>query len=183
MTNRKITSTQALLLSAITICALGLTACGSANKSSNAVPTPQGTIALDVVKVGMPESTFKDAMLTFVPDRSPMATTGGRSQYLSRTKDANGGQYVIGCLGGQCRTIMVNHESQAIAKDAAMKTLQGLFPADASPQPNVDESGLKSASPVINVTFGDTYKGQLICTDKSGSRVNLITALVEAPAQ
>lgn len=176
-------NTQALLLSAVTLCALGLTACGTANKSTTAVPTPQGTIALDVVKVGMPESTFKDAILTFVPDTSPNATMGGRSQYLSRTKDASGGQYVVQCVGGQCKTIMVNHMNQAIGKDAALKTLQSLFPSDATPTPKEDDSQLKSATPIIAVTFGDNYKGQLICADKAGSQVKLIVATNEQAAQ
>lgn len=177
MVNRKFSRNWAsLALAATAFVSLTLTGCGSANNNAAVVPTPQGTISLDLVKVGMPESTFKDAILTFVPDPDPRASVGGKTQYLSRTKDANGGQYVVQCFGGTCRQVLVYYMDRPVSRETAMTVLKTLFPADAPQSLQVDEKGLKESTPVAKVTLSDSYKGELICADKEGNQVKIVQA-------
>ncbi|MBX9877930.1 MAG: hypothetical protein K2Y22_05680 [Candidatus Obscuribacterales bacterium] len=157
-------------------CATMTTACSS-NKETAAVPTPQGTIALDAVRVGMPETTFKDAILTFVQD--PNGSVAGKVQYLSRGRDANGGQYMVQCKDGRCFGLLVYQQEQPLSKEQALATLEKLFPTDKPTQSKVDDQQVKAGNvgtPTETIFFGDDYKGELIYTDKSASKVKIIAA-------
>jgi len=171
--------TLSLVALAAIACATMNTACSS-SKDAAAVPTPQGTIPLESVRVGMPESTFKDAILTFVQD--PNGNILGKVQYLSRGRDANGGQYLVQCKDGRCFGLLVLHKDQPISKDQALATMDKLFPSDKPAQSKVDDQQLKAGSsdtPTVTYFFGDSYKGELIYADKAGSKVKYVTAWFE----
>src|SRR4030095_859816 len=105
MVNRKPDRTlTGILLAQAAVLSLALTGCGSGN-SGTPNAAPQGTLPLDSVKVGMPETAFQEAILTFVPD--PKGSVGRKVQYLSRSFDATGGQYVIQCRDGRCFGVQV----------------------------------------------------------------------------
>lgn len=168
-----------LIALAAIACATMNTACSS-SKDTAAVPTPQGTIPLESVRVGMPETTFKDAILTFVPD--PNGNILGKVQYLSRGRDANGGQYLAHCKDGRCFGLLVLHKEQPISKEQALSTMEKLFPTDKPAQSKVDDQQLKAGNvetPTETFYFGDNYKGELIYTDKSGSKVKYVCAWIE----
>lgn len=168
-----------LIALAAVACATMNTACSS-GKDAAAVPTPQGTIPLEAVRVGMPETTFKDAILTFVQD--PNGSLAGKVQYLSRGRDANGGQYMVQCKDGRCFGLLVYHQEQPVSKEQALSTLEKLFPTDKPAQSKVDDQQIKTgsvATPTETYFFGDDYKGELIYTDKSASKVKIIAAWMQ----
>lgn len=169
-------SLSLIALAAIS-CATMTTACSS-SKDTAAVPTPQGTIPLEAVRVGMPETTFKDAILTFVQD--PNGSLMGKVQYLSRGRDANGGQYIVQCKDGRCFGLLVMHNDQPIAKEQALATMEKLFPTDKPAQSKVDDKQIGSVeTPTETYFFGDDYKGELIYNDKAGSKVKIVAAWMQ----
>ncbi|MBI4534075.1 MAG: hypothetical protein HY711_09015 [Candidatus Melainabacteria bacterium] len=154
--------------------ALGMTGCTTEPSTTTNV-TPQGTVSLDALKVGMPENTFKDSILTFVPD--PKGALAGKVQYLSRTNNANGGQVIAQCMDGKCFQLQVYHLSSPISKDTAIKSMRSLLPSDAPNQSKVDDSELKKgkAGKLTEVySFGDSYLGELTYTDPAGAQVTIV---------
>ncbi len=166
---------------ATTVAILSIVSLSSCSKSTSNTTnvTPQGTVQLDSIKVGMPEATFKDATITFIVDPKANATTGGRTQYLSRSYDKKNGQYVAQCKGGKCFVLQTLYLTNPIPKEDALEVLKGLLPGDAPPQSKVDDSQMKSdkfKSPGEIYEYGDKYTGILQFTDKKGDKVTTVSA-------
>lgn len=168
---------NALAVSVALLSVVSLSSCGK-NASNTTNVTPQGTVQLETIKVGMPESTFKDATITFVVDPKPAATAAGRTQYLSRTYDKKGGQFVAQCKAGKCFVLQTLYLTNPIPKEDAIEIMKALLPADAPPQSKVDDSHMKAEkkNPEEIYEFGDKYTGILQYTDKSASKVNIVSA-------
>jgi len=170
--DRKITG---FLLAQAAVLALALSGCGSGSSGPPSA-TPQGTLPLDSVKVGMPETVFQEAILTFVPD--PKGSVGKKVQYLSRSFDAKGGQYVIQCRDGKCFGVQIYHVNNSPTRQMAFDSMKQLFPADLPAQSKVEEKTDPGnpACPVEVIYFGDNYKGELTYSDKSKKTVFIISA-------
>lgn len=169
---------NALAASVAMLSIVSLSSCSKSGSNTTNV-TPQGTVQLDTIKVGMPEATFKDATITFVVDPKPAATASGRTQYLSRTYDKKGGQYVAQCKGDKCFVLQTLYMTTPIPKEDALEVLKTLLPADAPPQSKVDDSQMKSdkfKAPGEIYEFGDKYTGILNYTNKTDSKVNMVSA-------
>ncbi|MBS1954436.1 MAG: hypothetical protein JST89_09620 [Cyanobacteria bacterium SZAS-4] len=169
---------NALAASVALLSIVNLSSCSKSGSNTTNV-TPQGTVQLDTIKVGMPEATFKDATITFVVDPKPAASNGGRTQYLSRTYDKKGGQYVAQCKGDKCFVLQTLYMTNPIPKEDALEILKTLLPADAPQQTKVDDSQMKSdkvKTPGEIYEFGDKYTGILNYTDKTGTKVNTVSA-------
>lgn len=175
---------NALAASVAILSIVSLSSCGKSTSNTTNV-TPQGTVQLDTIKVGMPEATFKDATITFVVDPKSAATVGGRTQYLSRTYDKKGGQYVAQCKDGKCFALQTLYITTPIPKEDALEALKNLLPGDAPPQSKVDDSQMKSnkvKSPGEIYEYGDKYTGILQYTDaKDGAKVSTVT-VYDVPA-
>lgn len=157
--------------------ALSLTACGTSGVPEASVRG--GAVPLTAVHIGTPDHIFQQAIGTFGQD--PNGSMGGKTQYLSRMPDENGGQYVVQTKNDRCFEISVLHAAKPISKEVAIKTLRALLPADA-PEAKVDDSQLSNAAaPTELFAFGDKFKGQLLYTDKSGKEVKIISASQTAP--
>lgn len=173
------TTASSLLLSAAMLLATGLTGCAPGGEVAPTA-TKQGTVNVDALKVGMPETTIKEAILTFVPDQK--GSIAGKTQYLSRTQNANGGQVIAQCRGDQVFGLQVYHLDKPVSKEVAIESMKSLFPAETPPQSKVDDKSLKEGkdvNPVEVYWFGDDYRGELIYTDKTGSQVKIISAWYE----
>jgi len=166
-----------ILLAHAAVLTLSLTGCGSGNSGAPSA-TPQGTVPLDSVKVGMPETVFQDAILTFVPD--PKGSLGRKVQYLSRSFDAKGGQYVVQCRNGKCFGVQIYHVNNSPTRQVAFDSLKQLFPADLPAQSKVEEMVDPSnpTCPVEVIYFGDNYKGELTYSDKNKKTVYIISAWI-----
>jgi hypothetical protein len=164
-------------LGLIVAAAIGLAGCSS-TPNRQVMVTPQGTVALDVLKVGMPEGIFKGAIMTFVPD--PKGTFGGKTQYLSRNKDANGGQYVAQCLNGMCEGLEVNLSGTPVTKEAALATLKQLLPADCPTASQIELDKSPGTEYIEVYHFGPQYLGRLFYTDKSKAQVRYVSAWRQA---
>jgi len=164
-----------ILLAQASVLALALAGCGSGNSGVPSA-TPQGTLPLDSVKVGMPESVFQDAILTFVPD--PKGSMGRKVQYLSRSFDAKGGQYVVQCRDGKCFGVQIYHVNNSPTRQIAFESLKQLFPPDLPAQSKTEEKIYPSnpTCPVEIIYFGDNYKGELTYSDKNKKTVYIISA-------
>ena len=143
--------------------------CGCTQTESNEV-TPQGTINLEKITLGVPESTLKEAMVTFVKDPSANANAGGKSQYLSREKTAAGGQYMVQCKDG---TVFQISEifTEPSSKEPAVIELRKLLPAGAPEQSRVEE---KLTSDVYY--YGSDYTGEISFKDAKKSQVTSLTS-------
>jgi hypothetical protein len=169
---------NALAASVAILSIVSMSSC-SKNGSNTTNVTPQGTVQLDSVRVGMPEDTFKNATITFVVDPKAAATGGGKTQYLSRTYDKKGGQYVAQCKGGKCFVLQTLYVTTPIPKEDALEALKNLLPGDAPPQSRVDDSQIKSdkvKAPGEIYEYGDKYTGILQYTDKTGAKVSVVSA-------
>jgi hypothetical protein len=167
--------TQAMSV-VIACTALGLTSCSTGESGNKTSATPQGTIDIKAVKLGVPEATLKDAMLTFQPD--PKGSIGPQTQYLSRTNNENGAQYIAKCRDGKIVEIDLLYKEK-VSKDAAKQDLMVLMPADAPAQSKVDDKQLKdgkTASPIEIIYFGDAHQGQVVYADKTASQVMMVLA-------
>ena len=154
---------------------------GCAKRAGGNGVTAQGTISLDTVKVGMPESTFKDAMITFVPDVKPNASTNGKTQYLSRIMNAKKGQFVVECKDGNCFWLEVKYPAETpITKEEGQENLKQLLPADAPPQTKVDDSTFKSKHEEI-IEYADKYTGMIEFADGANDKVIAVSAFNLAP--
>lgn len=165
-----------LIIATAFVCTLGISACSTSNTQTTALPTKQGTIALDALKVGMPESSIKDALMTFAED--PKGSMGGKTQYLSRAYDNNGGQYVIQCKDGKVFGIQVYMTKGAVAKETALATMHQLMPATSVEPAKIDDSQVKDAKiaqPVEVHNYADGSRGELIYNDKTGTVVGMIS--------
>lgn len=133
--------------------------------------TPQGTIALEKITLGVPESTLKEAMVTFVRDPSAQANAGGKTQYLSRPKTTAGGQYMVQCKDGNVFQISQVFAETPTAKEPAVIELRKLLPSGAPEQSRVEE---KVSSDIYY--YGSDLTGELIFKDAKKTQVVNLTA-------
>ncbi|MFA7336419.1 MAG: hypothetical protein WC028_06510 [Candidatus Obscuribacterales bacterium] len=132
--------------------------------------TPQGTIALEKITLGIPESTLKEAMVTFVRDPSAQASAGGKSQYLSRPKTTAGGQYMVQCKDGTVFQISEVFAETPATKEPAIIELRKLLPTGAPEQSRVEE---KATSDVYY--YGNDYTGELNFKDTTKAQIVSLT--------
>ncbi len=151
----------------IVFAAASMTGC---TQGDNNEVTPQGTIALEKITLGIPESTLKEAMVTFVRDPSAQASAGGKSQYLSRPKTTAGGQYMVQCKDGTVFQISEVFAETPATKEPAIIELRKLLPTGAPEQSRVEE---KATSDVYY--YGSDYTGELNFKDTTKSQIVNLT--------
>ena len=152
----------------IVFAAATMTGC---TQGENNEVTPQGTIALEKITLGIPESTLKEAMVTFVRDPSAQASAGGKSQYLSRPKTTAGGQYMVQCKDGNVFQISEVFAESPTSKEPAVIELRKLLPTGAPEQSRVEE---KATSDVYY--YGSDYTGELNYKDATKAQIVNLTA-------
>lgn len=154
--------------------------CACARQGNDNPSAVQGSVPLETLKVGMPETVFKNAILTFAVDTNPTATAGGKTQYDSRTYNSKGGQYLAQCKGDKCFELQIYYGKNPISKEEALENVKQMLPSDAPAEPTkVDDSQVKSKSvtqPTEVHHFGD-YTGELIYTDKSATKVAVVNVI------
>jgi hypothetical protein len=163
-----------LLVGMAILSAVGLSACTTTGTNG----TPQaavnkGNVPLVALKVGTPESVFKEAIITFIPDQ--LGTTKEKNQYLSRLTDAAGGQYVVQAKDDLAYEISVVHREKTLTKEEALAKLKQLVPANVTTEPELTQ-GMRKGSNVETYKVGEGYTGQLAYTDKTGKQVCMVTA-------
>ncbi len=152
----------------IALTAATLTSC---TQGANNEVTPQGTIALEKITLGVPESTLKEAMVSFVRDPSAQASAGGKSQYLSREKTTAGGQYMVQCKDGTVFQISQVFAETPTTKEPAVVELRKLLPPSAPEQSRVEE---KATSDVYY--YGSDLTGELNYKDSKKTQITNLTA-------
>lgn len=136
----------------------------------------QGTVNVEGLKVGVPESVIKDAVLTFVLDESPAAKAGGRNQYLSRTKDSKGGQFSAQCKDGNCFRLEAIYETP-ITKEEAVDTLTKMLPSAAS-APTARAADAKNTDAGIEkYDAGENFVGELYLVEPKSDKVRMVAAI------
>lgn len=133
--------------------------------------TPQGTIPLEKIRVNGPESTIKEAMVSFVRDPAPTASAGGKTQYLSREKTTAGGQYMVQCKDGVVFQISEMFAETPTTKEPAILELRKLLPADAPEQSRVEDKGSSEI-----YYYGSLYTGELNFKDSKKAEVTSLTS-------
>lgn len=174
--NSKTSMVQFLV--AVLLLAFGLTACGSGTTGDSGAVTPQGTIDLANLKVGVPEKVLEDAVLSFELDENPISRTGGKNQYLARAKDARGGKYLAQCKNGICFQLQALYIENPITKEEALVTVKSMLPERAPEQSKVDDSELvegKVENPRLVTFYGDDFYSELVFADKSGEKVQSVS--------
>ncbi len=164
MSFRKELANSVLLVFTATILA------GCTQVANNEV-TPQGTIALEKITLGIPESTLKEAMVSFVRDPSAGANAGGKSQYLSREKTTAGGQYMVQCKDGTIFQISEVFADTPTTKEPAAIELRKLLPPNAPEQSRVEE---KATSDIYY--YGSDLIGELNYKDSKKAQITNLTA-------
>lgn len=145
----------------------------------------EGVMPLDSIHLALPENVFKQALVTFEKDTKPAASTGNKTQYISRTYTPAGGQYLVDCTDGVANRIQIIY-IHAIPKDAALSLTRALLPREAPPLSRVDDSALKNAQSkefVENYFYGEDYLIELDYSDNKSNLVKRIMALQLSPEQ
>ncbi|MBX9670743.1 MAG: hypothetical protein K2X93_24290 [Candidatus Obscuribacterales bacterium] len=151
--------------------------CGSGNYGQDGA-SKNGTINVEGLKVGVPETVIKDAVLTFVLDEQQAAKSGGRNQYLSRTKDSKGGQFSAQCKDGSCFRLEAIYADNPITKEQALETLAKMLPTSATAPVVREGSKAKDpTSPTEKYDCGDVYVGELIYLEPTSDKVRLVAAI------
>lgn len=136
---------------------------------------PKGVLQLESLKLGIPESAIEDAVLTFVIDESPAARAGGKHQYLSRTKDADGGQYAMQCLDSKNFMIDVIYTTPVDLETAA-KTMRRMLPPLPKDLPQGSESmNMNVKTKLMTYTFTPELFGQLTLAEDSLTKINHVS--------
>lgn len=162
----------AQLLGVVILSSLSLSACTTGATPQASVN--KGTVQLEAIRVGTPETVFKEAMITFVQD--PLGSSYGKNQYLSRLPDANGGQYVIQAKNDVCYEVDVVHQGKSVPKEVALETMKRLLPANVkADQPLIDKSTMKASTPVETYIFDTNYIGQIFYADKNAKDVKVVS--------
>lgn len=165
------------LLVAASVNGAVLTSCGSGTHGESGAVTPKGTINLDALKVGVPESVVQEAVLTFVKDEKPQSKDGGKTQYLSRSKDSRGGQYIAQCKDGSCFMLQSYYMEAPISKEEALKTVTNMLPESAPPQSKVDDSQLtegKAKNPKEKIYYGEDFLAELVHKGGETEKVQIV---------
>lgn len=166
------------ILTLVILGSFGLVGCGSGTTGDGGAVTPQGTINLEQLKVGVPQKVLEDAVLTFEVDENPISKAGGKTQFMSRTKDTKDGKYLAQCREGYCFQLQAYYMENPITKEQAVAVLKAMLPSSAPDQSRVDDDQLKDGKtekPVEYYYFGDKYMGELIYADKSGESVTIVS--------
>lgn len=155
-------------------CSLALvtTLQGCGETDINEDVSPQGTIPLDKISLGSPESSLREAVITFVKDPSAQARAGGKTQYLSREKTAAGGQYMVQCKDGAVFQISILHTDKPVAKETALVELKKILPPECPAQSKVDEGTIKET-----YYYGNDYTGELDLCPPATAQAGKVTAL------
>lgn len=136
----------------------------------------QGTVNVETLKVGVPESIIKDAVLTFVLDEAPAAKAGGRNVYLSRTKDSRGGQFSAQCKDGNCFRLESIYV-EPITKEQALTTLKGMLPSAAG-EPTLRANDAKNTDAGIEkYDCGETFVGEFTLVEPKSDKVKQVAAI------
>lgn len=167
------TSRSMLFLALAAVCSLQM-GCGSGTAGDAVIGQKQGTVNVEGLKVGVPESIIKDAVLTFVLDEQPAAKAGGRNQYLSRTKDSKGGQYSAQCKDGECFRIEAIYEVP-ITKEQALETVAKMLPTAASTPKLKPPGGVNNTDAAVErYDCGDVYGAELILVEAKSDKVTKV---------
>jgi hypothetical protein len=178
MFQRKISWQAVRVAATVGATALVTSSCISANDTGTTSVTPQGTVPLEKIKAGMPESIFKSARITFAVDTHPAASQGGKTQYISRVFTDKNGQYMAECRDDKCFELSVLYNTP-VDKDAGLASLALLLPADSPPESGVNDNIVKEPKNkdprAIEVHFyGNKYTAIVIYSDKSATKISQI---------
>jgi len=150
--------------------------CGSGTAGDSGA-VKQGTVNVEGLKVGVPESLIKDAVLTFVLDEQPAAKAGGRNQYLSRTKDSKGGQFSAQCKDGSCFRLEAIYNENPITKEQALDTLTKMLPSSAgTPVARAQDEKNKEAG-IEKYDCGEGFVGEFTLVDPKSDKVRMVAAI------
>jgi len=158
--------------------ALITSSCISAGDSGTTSVTPQGTVPLEKVRAGMPETIFKSARITFAVDTHPAASQGGKTQYMSRTYTDKNGQYMAECRDEKCYELSALYRPP-VDKADGLAALAQLMPTDAPPETGADDSIIKSAKDprALEIRYyGNKYTAIINYADKSAAKISQINA-------
>lgn len=138
----------------------------------------RGVISLDAVRFGFTEDTAKSANLTFVADPKVVAPF---SQYLSRSYDNQGGQYMIDYYNHKPISLHVIYADKPISKEDALVKLKALLPQNAPPEGMVKEFQAwgKNKDPGESRVYGEDFKALLIFADKEATKVKMISVYAQ----
>jgi len=169
-----------LLVGMAVMSVMSMTACSTTGTSG----TPQaavnkGTVPLEAVKVGTPETVFKEALITFIPDS--LGTNNDKTQYLSRFTDADGGQYVVQTKNDISFEVAIVHRDKTLTKEQALSRVARLLPSNVKDQPVLAKTDKTGLAPVETYTIGKDYKGSLTYKDKGATEVSMVTVTRIAP--
>lgn len=162
-------------LAAVLLLSFCLSACGSGTTGDSGAVTPQGTIDLANLKVGVPEKVLEDSVLSFELDENPISRTGGKNQYLSRTLDSKGGKYLAQCKDGSCFQLQSLYLDSPITKAQAMETVKNMLPSIAPEQSKVEDPDLSAENPREVVFYGNDYYAEIIYSDKTAEKVQSVS--------
>lgn len=160
---------MAILL--ISFCLVG---CGSGTTGDSGAVTPQGTIDLENLKVGVPENIIEGAVLSFQLDENPISRVGGKNQYLSINKDKKGGTYIAQCKDGYCFQLQALYKDDPITKEQALETAKRMLPERTPEQSKVDDSEVaagKVDNPREVIFYGDDFYTEIVYADKAATKV------------
>lgn len=136
--------------------------------SSNAV-TKQGTIDVEKMSVGFPETILQKAVFSFALDDNPISHTGGKNQYMARNKTKDGATLLAQCKNGNCFELQRLYRETPIGKDDAVAVLNKMLPEGSPAQSRVDEKGASE-----HYYFGEDYFGEIVYTpEKKASSVTV----------
>ncbi|MBK9146141.1 MAG: hypothetical protein IPM23_27055 [Candidatus Melainabacteria bacterium] len=171
---------RSLCLNAILASALVasmLAGCGTGSGGSESpVVTPQGTMELERLKVGIPEQTLEKAVITFELDENPLSRVGGKTQYLSRTRDKKNGKYLLHCNKGNCFQIQALYTDKPITKEEAMEVIKTLLPEGAPEQSRMEETKEPdSDNKIERYYFGEDYMADMVFPGADGTEVQIVT--------
>ncbi|MBI1269242.1 hypothetical protein GC174_02290 [bacterium] len=182
-------------LMAILLISFCLVGCGSGTTGDSGAVTPQGTIDLENLKVGVPENIIEGAVLSFQLDENPISRVGGKNQYLSINKDKQGGTYIAQCKDGYCFQLQALYKDAPVTKEQALETAKRMLPERTPEQSKVDDSEVtagKVDNPREVIFYGDDFYTEIVYVDKTGSKVQMVnvydisklkeSAKAEAPA-
>lgn len=164
-----------LLVGMAVLSVVSLSACSTVGTTG----TPQaavnkGTVPLQAVRVGTPESVFKEAIITFIPDQA--GTTAEKNQYLSRFTDEAGGQYVVQAKDDLSYEVTIIHREKTLTKDDAIARMKRLVPLNVKDEPTVTTPIAKgAATPTETYKIGEGYTGTVAYKDKGATEVMAVT--------
>jgi hypothetical protein len=166
-----------LLVGLAMLSSVALSACTSTGGTPQAAVN-KGTVSLEAIRVGTPESVFKEAIITFIPD--PNGTTDQKNQYTSRFTDEAGGQYVVQAKDDISYEIGIVHREKTLTKEDALARLKRLLPMNVKDEPVV-VTPATAKNPSETYKIGDAYSGTIIYKDGNAKEATLVQVTRTAP--